>query len=127
MEIQTEDLKYKVRIEISINKVMTLLSYEGELGTEPELRGLMDQYKEIVGDSKARVGVSTDFSVKDFGNGFSTMVTISLTCNQDQATIQQALGLASSMGRYYVKEYTKLAEQEFQSLQAGKGGPNFGR
>lgn len=120
MELQREDLRFKARIEIVIKSERHQLNYEGDLHQDPELKGLMDQYQQVIGDGKARVGVTTDFGIKDFGNGISTMVSITLSCNQDQKTIEYALSLAASMGRHYVKEYTKVAEQEYQQLLADR-------
>lgn len=127
IELQREDLRFKARIEITIDKVRTLFHYEGDLYQDPELKGMMDQYQEIIGDGKARVGVTTDFAVKDFGNGISTMVSITLSCNQDQQTLQRGLELAAAMGRHYVKIYAKTAEEEYKQMLAEKGGPNFAR
>src|SRR4051812_29298488 len=70
----------------------TDFTYTGEVPKE-----LMDAYQQVAGDGRARVSVSTDMGVKNFGNGASAMVNVSLTCNQDTATLQQALELAAQM------------------------------
>lgn len=85
--------------------------YEGETPRE-----LMDAYQQLVGDGNAGVSVSTDMGVKKFGSGAQAMVTISLTCNQDLQTLQQAAELAAQMGRYYAKQYQQQAEGELRAL-----------
>lgn len=92
-------------------------------------RQLMDEYQQLVGDGKARVTVSADMSLKDFGKGVSSMVSVSLTCNQDQQTIQRALGLAGHVARWFAKENRQLADNELQTIAAQQnpvGRPNFG-
>lgn len=85
--------------------------YDGETPRE-----IMDQYKQLIGDGNASVSVSTDMSVKKFGAGASAMVTVSLTCNQDQQTITAAIDLAAQTGRYYAKAYQQQAEGELRAL-----------
>lgn len=91
----------------------TEFAYTGELPKE-----LMDAYQQVAGDGKARVSVSTDMGVKTFGNGASAMVNVSLTCNQDATTMQQALELAAQMGRFYAAKYQKEAEEELSNSLA---------
>ena len=79
---------------------------------------VMDEYQQLLGDCHARVTVSADMSLKDFGNGVSSMCTVSLTCNQDGNTIQRALGLAGHIARWYTKENRKLADDELKAVVA---------
>lgn len=94
----------------------TTFVFEGE-----KPRELMDQYQQLVGDGMASVSVSTDMAVKKFGSGASAMVTISLSCNQDQQTLQRAVGLAADMGRFYAKQFQAQAETELRQLLLAQG------
>lgn len=87
-----------------------VFSYEGEKPKE-----LMDIYAQLIGDANAGISVSTDMSFKIFGSGASGMVTVSLTCNQDQQTMLTAMDLASQMGRWFVKKHQAEAEAEFRT------------
>lgn len=79
----------------------------------------MDKYKELIGDGQARVSVSADMALKEFGSGAGAMVTVSLSCNQDHVTIDKAVALAGEMAREYCSDQRILAEQELQkSVQA---------
>ena len=84
--------------------------------TEDPPKELMDAYEQVAGNGLARVTVSTDMGIKDFGTGAGSMVTISLTCNQDQQTLQTAVGLAGQMARWYTKENRQLAENELNVI-----------
>lgn len=77
---------------------------------------LMDAYEQVAGNGLARVTVSTDMGIKEFGTGAGSMVTISLACNQDQQTMQNALNLAGQMGRWFAKENRQLAENELNVI-----------
>lgn len=86
-------------------------SYTGEVPKE-----LMDAYQQVVGNALARVSVGTDLNIKDFGTGAGAMVNVSLSCNQDQQTIQQALGLCGQMGLWYAQHHRDVAEKELQKV-----------
>jgi hypothetical protein len=80
-------------------------TYAGEVPKE-----VMDVYEQIVGNSLAKVSVSADMGIKDFGTGASSMVSISLTCNQDSKTIEKAVELAGTSSRVCPRESTKSRE-----------------
>lgn len=84
--------------------------------TDEPPKEVMDAYEQVVGNGLAKVAVSTDMGIKDFGTGAGSMVTVSLTCNQDQQTMQTALSLAGQIARWYVKENRQLAENELNAI-----------
>jgi hypothetical protein len=88
---------------------------------------VMDAYEQVVGNGLAKVAVSTDMGIKDFGTGAGSMVTVSLTCNQDQQTMQTALSLAGQIARWYVKENRQLAENELNVIIEQKKMEAMGR
>lgn len=92
------------------------LIYTGEVPKE-----LMDAYQQMVGDGNAGVSVSTDMGVKNFGSGVSAMVTVSLSCNQDQTTLQNALEMAAQMGRWYANKFRDEAEQSLKQNLESQG------
>jgi hypothetical protein len=85
-------------------------------------RHIMDEIAKIAGDGKAKVSVSTDFGIKDFGTGTSAMCTVSLTCNQDEASIDKAIGIAGELARSYALEQRAQSEIAFNTLLDQRGG-----
>lgn len=77
---------------------------------------VQDMYTEIVGDGKARVTVTVDVGIKDFGTGVSSSCTVSLTCNQDIKTVERAAALAGDFARDFAKENRERADIELQQL-----------
>lgn len=77
---------------------------------------VMDAYEQVVGNGLARVSVSADMGIKEFGTGASAMVTVSLTCNQDIKTIETAVTLASELARGYALENRQRAEMELAPI-----------
>jgi hypothetical protein len=92
-------------------------TYEGNVPEE-----VLDQFQKIVGNGLARVSLSIPIDLKDFGNGAGAHVSISLTCNQDAATIHQAHTLALQAAMHYVKADLAQAIQEFDQIQAQRKG-----
>lgn len=117
MNVRIREPRFSIMCQIEAEGIPpTTFVYDGEKPKE-----LMDQYQQIAGDGKASISVSTDMAVKRFGSGASAMVTISLTCNQDQQSLQTALGLASSMGRWFAKQYQSEAETELRNMLHAQG------
>ena len=90
----------------------------------------MDAYQQVLGNAQARVSVSADVGAKEFGTGASSMVTVSLTCNQVQQTLLSAINLAGEMARWAAKDQLGKTETELQQMLAAKGAvqaqPNYG-
>jgi uncharacterized protein YggE len=84
-------------------------------------RSYMDEIKQLIGDGQARVTVSADFGIKDFGTGASAMCSVSLTCGQDTQTIEKAAKLAGDMARDIAQEQRQRAEQELQAILSQRG------
>jgi hypothetical protein len=97
------------------------------VGGPPE--ELMDAYEQLVGDGRAGVAVSADMSNKDYGNGFGSRVSVSLTCNQDAQTIANAIALAGNCARHYLSgqydEGEKLYKERHTAQPPGPS-PHFG-
>jgi hypothetical protein len=74
----------------------------------------LDKFRAIIGDGRARVSVTADVGIKDFGTGASSSCTIVLTCNQDAQTINQAATLAAEAARHYAHSNRQLAEDELR-------------
>lgn len=77
----------------------------------------MSQMKAIIGDGKARVGVSIDIAVKDFGTGAGAMCTVSLTCDQDENAVSLAGQLAGHYALYIAGMERQKAVDYLQQLQ----------
>lgn len=76
-----------------------------------------DQYRGIVGDGKARVSVSRDISEKDFGQGGSIGINITLTCDQSENGLNWAAYLASE----FAKNTLNLHYEDFRRYLQGRG------
>jgi hypothetical protein len=86
-------------------------NYTGEVPKE-----IMDEFHMIIGDGMAKVSVAMDLSIKDFGTGASAMCSVSLSCNQDQGTIERASQLAAWAAKKFAVQYRVEAEREIQAI-----------
>jgi hypothetical protein len=119
MHAHVREPKFKATLQCEIAEQPPIaFLFEGETPRE-----IMDQYQQLIGDANASVSVSKDMGVKKFGSGASAMVTVSLTCNQDQQTIARAIDLAAQTARYYAKAYQQQAEAELRSMLQQQGRP----
>ncbi len=86
-----------------------------------EIMAFADQ---VLGNGQARVAVTADMGMKDFGNGATGSVTISLACNQDDTTIgsvfQTLKGWTRQMARQHFEEMDKEFQQVFAQRHPGK-------
>jgi hypothetical protein len=104
---------------IQVDKEMNTAQYQ--YGPDDIRKEVMDEIKDIIGDGKARVTVSADFGIKDFGTGASAMASVSLTCGQDTKTIERAAKIAGDLARDLAQEQRQRAENELQALIAERG------
>lgn len=114
--MEIKEPRFRVGVHLTIDKMSHNFSYPGEKPKE-----LMDRYKAVLGDGKAGISVSTDFSVKSFGNGSSAMVTVSLTCGQDEQSMNAAAELAAGAARYYAAKFQAEGEVELRNQLIAKG------
>lgn len=89
--------------------------YEGEVPEE-----IMAFAEQVIGNGAARVAVTNDVSMKDYGNGVSCSVTISLSCNQDDQTLDTVVGALGNWTKEYAKQQFNQAYEEFKTLYAQK-------
>lgn len=85
------------------------LVYEGEAQMS---QAQQDEYRALIGDGQARVSVSRDLSEKDYGNGGGVQVTVSLTCDQSQAALNQAIVLAHQLADSACWHYQSATKQQ---------------
>lgn len=72
--------------------------------------------KTIIGDGKARVTVSKELSEKDYGNGGSVFVSVTMTCDQSQDMIDTAAGWAGFHAEKNVVEQHGQLRTRLQQL-----------
>lgn len=84
-------------------------------------KDIMDELKSLIGDGLARVTVSADMGIKDFGTGAGAMATVSLTCDQSVAGVERAAQIAGSMARDIANEQRQRAENELQNIISERG------
>src|SRR4051812_28732979 len=76
--------------------------FEGEAQMSQQQQ---DAYKGLIGDGAAKITVAKDLGEKNFGNGGSVMVSITLTCDQSHAAINGAVDMAHGLADYWIKQY----------------------
>ena len=119
-EVFRQDIKI-VGSREAVNKDHNISSGEAFQVEPREIpRSIMDEIAKIAGDGKARVTVSSDFGIKEYGNGTSAMCSVSLTCNQDETSIDKAIGIAGDLARSYALEQRAQAEVAFKQLLESK-------
>jgi hypothetical protein len=88
-------------------------------GVLPE--ALMAYAESVVGNAQAKVSATSDLAMKEYGNGCSSSITISLTCNQDDATINNVAQTLGKWTQSLAKQNFDEAWNEFQQAKAAKG------
>jgi membrane-bound lytic murein transglycosylase MltF len=82
---------------------------------------IKDKYNSLVGNGLAKVTTSIQFNVKNFGQGVSGFCSVTLTCNQDANTIDEAMNMATQVANDYAEQATNLANQNMAKfLTEGK-------
>jgi len=90
--------------------------YSQGIITHKELGMLSQDLQRLVGDAKASVTVSREISDKDYGSGISAHVSVSLSCNQDQATVVDAFNAAKELSGTMVEDaFNEAAESYTQN------------
>ncbi len=110
------DPRFFVSVILTDNENEEVLNYTGETPKE-----IMDRFKALIGDGNATVTVGTDMGLKNYGRGVSVMVSVSLACNQDEQTINAAVELAASAGRYYAHKFQSEGESELRAKLEAQG------
>ena len=105
--------KCSASMEIVVKSTGQVIRYNLE---DEVPRSVMDAYQQVVGNGLAKVTVSADMSIKDFGTGASAMCAVTLSCNQDQQTIERAAQLAGELARGFAQENRARAERELQAI-----------
>ncbi len=72
--------------------------------------------EQVRGNAGARIAVTTDFAMKDFGNGASGSVTVSMDCNEDDQTMQYVAKSLSAWTIQLAEEHYKAADAKFQQM-----------
>jgi hypothetical protein len=101
-------------VHVHIKNPPEHLVYEGEVKMSQQQQ---EAYKALVGDGLARVTVSKELSESDYGSGGKTMVSISLTCDQSHAVVNQAITFADQLALYWVDQH----QQQLRQILVGKG------
>jgi hypothetical protein len=116
MELEYPKLSATCTIQRA-GKDKNVLTYNGDI---PEK--LMTTYMKLVGDGKAKVSVSADFAMKTFGDGISSMATVSLSCNQDEGSIRAAAQFAGELAREFAHMNAIEASNELKEMKNQVGG-----
>jgi hypothetical protein len=104
----------EVELSVSLDGVRKVF----RVRRDPFSEELMDEMKDLIGDGKARASVSCDMSAKEYGNGAGVSVTLSVSVNQTEADLAEAIKRLGARARAFAKEQLVLAGQEYNSLMA---------
>lgn len=74
----------------------------------------MDRANKLLGDASARMSVSMDISTKDFGNGSGVMVSVSISCGQQDRTLTKAYELCKELSQEYAVDAFQEAQEIFK-------------
>lgn len=129
-EVVIPSPRITVSTEIAVKETKQIITAQYQLDPKDIERSIMDDIEKLVGNAQARVTVSADFGIKDFGTGASAMCSVSLTCNQDVKTLEEAAKLAGDMARDFAQEQRQRAENELQAILQQRqnmqsGGPTY--
>ncbi len=116
MEVDIRLPKMTGSFEIVLDgKIVSSGIHDGSIPEE-----IMGYSDEVMGNGAARVAVTADVSMKDYGNGVSASVTLSISCNQDDQTIANVAGTLGQWARAFAQQNFNQADAEFQQLFAAK-------
>lgn len=114
MDLHLRLPKITGRIDIMLNGQVFTSNHDGEVPKD-----MADYAKQVMGDGQARIAITTDLSFKEnFGNGVSTSVTLSLSCNQDDQTINQVVQMVGMWSREYCKQQQEMGRIEYEKLKS---------
>lgn len=88
--------------------------YEGDVIMSQEQQ---ERFKALIGDGLSKVTVSRDLGEKDFGSGGGVIVSVTLTCDQSEASVHNAINLAHEVANKHAWYYQQMLKQ--QLLQSG--------
>lgn len=88
--------------------------YEGEVVMS---QAQQDRYAAIIGDGLSKVTVGHDLGEKDFGSGGGVIVSVTLTCGQNEQSVNSAIALAHEITNNHAWYYQQKLKQ--QLLQSG--------
>lgn len=112
IDLPLTSMKVYARVVVNDQQIENNV-YEGEAKMTQQQQ---DQFQALVGDGKARVSVGRDLANKDFGNGGGVLVNVTLTCDQSQPAIQQAIHMAYQMADqaawYYQDQVLQTCRQK---------------
>lgn len=71
----------------------------------------------FIGDANAKLTVSTEISDKEYGRGVSVMASLTLTVNQDEATVDAAFSYARAVLHEKVTETIPVLNEAYNALK----------
>jgi hypothetical protein len=113
MEVFQRLPKITSSTDIEFNKQHYTSTHDGEVP-----KAMADYAQQVVGNGQARVAISADMSFKDYGNGVNVAVTLSLSCNQDDASINNVVQTLGVWTREYCKQQLELARAEYEKMKS---------
>lgn len=71
-----------------------------------------DRFQALVGNGLAKVTVGRDLGEKDFGNGGGVIVSVTLTCDQNEKSVGSAIALAHEIANNHAWYYQQQLKQQ---------------
>lgn len=82
-----------IRARVTNNETETDYIMPAPLQVADQFAALLPLHVE---EPHAKITISKDFANKNYGNGSSVMVSLTLSCRQEQGALEDAAGLASA-------------------------------
>ncbi len=80
----------------------------------------MDTAKKLLGAGDARVSAGVDLALKDFGDGYGVHVSVSLSCDQKDKVLEDAMELAKEIAHGTAEIHLEEAAALFEHMTAKK-------
>ena len=122
VEVVDLDLRDQIfRSRSAEHKKLGVLADESQFMYPPE--EWMDRIEKVLGDANARVSVTGNVGVSDYGNKASASVSVTLTCDQKEESLVEAHAVAKEMMRHFLAEDQHEMEQMLAQAQDGGTAP----
>lgn len=112
MAIQIDQPHTKLTVHAKVDEMGITKEHSVYEGEVPMSKQQQDTYKALIGDGQAKVSVGRDIAEKDYGNGGGVFVNVTLTCDQSQAALNQAIQFAYQLADGAVWHYQSQVKQE---------------
>lgn len=77
-----------------------------------------EELKQLLGDGTARVSTSLELRDKNMGSGYGAFVTVTISCDSAQDSIDRAAEIGRNLAQEYVEEALDAAEESYHDARS---------